>query len=111
MFLFMKKHVPMILDETKTQTRRNHKRARALVGSIHQCRTMMLNKDSTFARIKILRVWQERVYDISEEDAQAEGGYTREEYIEGLLKMHKGKLKATDTVYCYEFELVKDCDC
>lgn len=111
MFLFMKSHIEPILNGTKTQTRRNHKRARALVGAVHQCRTMMLNKDSTFAQIKILRVWQERVCDISEEDAQAEGGYSRKEYIKGLVKMHKGKLWTTDTVYCYEFELVKDCDC
>ena len=81
MFLFKKEHVEGIVNGTKTQTRRMHLSPRARVGSVHQCRTIMMRRDSCFARIKILRVWPEELQEITEEDAQAEGGYTPKEFI------------------------------
>ena len=105
-FLFKDFHVEPILRGEKTQTRRRHKRPRR-VGSVHQCRTTLFGKP--FARIRIKRVWRERVCDINDADAEAEGGYTREEYIRGLLEMHRGRLSETDWVWCYEFELVEAC--
>lgn len=106
MFFFKEAHVAGILDGTKTQTRRMHLSPRARVGSIHQCRTVMMRRDSCFARIKILRVWPEELRDISDEDAIAEGGYTREEYIAKLVEITKGEVQLDTALYCYEFELV-----
>ncbi|RLB76541.1 MAG: hypothetical protein DRH24_17710 [Deltaproteobacteria bacterium] len=103
-FLFKDFHMAPILRGEKTQTRRLHKHPRR-VGSIHQCRTTLFGQP--FARIRIKRVWQERLCDISVEDALAEGGYTPEEYIRGMLEMHEKRgLQRTDLVWCYEFEVV-----
>ena len=106
MFLFQKNHIDQIQKETKTQTRRNHKRARARVGAIHQCRTELFGKPH--CHIRMTRVWTERLGAISYADAQAEGGYHQEEYINGLIEMHKGKLTRSSLLWCYEFELVKE---
>jgi hypothetical protein len=53
-------------------------------------------------------VWQERLGDISREDAINEGGYDRDDYISGLIEMHKGKLTVDSLIWCYEFELVEE---
>jgi hypothetical protein len=116
MFLFKKFHKQGVLDGTKTQTRRKISLFRKgpkigkevppkKIGSIQQCRISRFGKP--FARIKILRRWKERIKDISEEDAMAEGGYSQEEYIKGLCDMHKGALTPDSLVWVYEFELVE----
>ncbi len=107
--MFKEYHVAPILNGEKVQTRRVHKRPRARVGSLHQCRTRMLDKDSCFAIVRIKRVWRERLGDISTEDARAEGGYAPREFIEGFIQMHQGRVTPDTEVYCYEFELVEDC--
>lgn len=105
MFLFQKNHIDRILKGTKTQTRRNHKRARALVGAIHQCRTELFGKPH--CHIRITKVWQERLGDIDVVDAHREGGYSPDEYIDGLIEMHKGKLDVDSLLWAYEFELAR----
>ena len=70
----------MIKDGTKTQTRRLWKKQRAKVNAIHLFKTQMITTVN-FGRIEILDVRQENLQDITEKDAQAEGGYTREEYL------------------------------
>ena len=106
MFLFQKNHIDMILQGTKTQTRRNHKRARAKVGAVHQCRTELFGK--AHCHIKITRVWQERLGAITALDAKKEGGYTRLQYIVGLIEMHECKINVNSVLWCYEFELEKE---
>ena len=106
MFLFKDFFIHMIVKRIKTQTRRLHKRARAKVGAIHQCRTTLFGKP--FAHIKILRVWQERLKDISQVDVYAEGLHmTPEEFVEGFMEIQPKALPDT-LLYCYEFELVED---
>ena len=110
MFLFKLFHLAMIEDGTKTQTRRNHKKFRARVGSVHQVRTELFGKPH--CHIRIIRRWEERIGSITHADALAEGGYERENYINGLLEMHQGKLVRNSTVKCYEFirtEVCPDC--
>jgi len=96
-----------IVKGRKTQTRRDHKRARAKVGAVHQCRTTLFGEP--FAHIKILRVWQERLKDISQEDVNAEGLWplSRQEFIEGFLEITKGKVTRESVLWCYEFECVE----
>ena len=110
MFLFQKNHIKQVKLGTKTQTRRNHKRARAKVGAVHQCRTELFGP--AHCHIRITRVWQECLGAISYTDSQAEGGYQQEEYIRGLIDMHKGKLTRTSMLWCYEFVRTEVCpDC
>ncbi len=70
MILFKPQHVEPILRGRKTQTRRGWKRRRAVPGSIHDARTAMFGEP--FARLRIRRVWQERLGDISAADVLAE---------------------------------------
>lgn len=117
MFTFMNQHVDFILNGTKTQTRRritHYKKGPRTgqevspkkEGSFQQCRRTMLGK--AFAIVRITRRWRERLCDISDADAMAEGHYTKEDYIEGVVNMYGGKLNATDEMWCYEFELAKE---
>jgi hypothetical protein len=118
--LFKEFHAPMILDGTKTQTRRpvtlfkkGPKKGQEVppkrVNSIQQCRTRMLDKASTFAHIRIVRVWKERLGDISSADANAEGGYSREDYINGVIEMYKGRVDRDTVFWCYQFIRTKLC--
>lgn len=76
MILFKPEHVCMILDGTKTQTRRLGKR-RWNVGANHQCRTQLFGEP--FAQVHILNVRQERLGDMHPFDIEAEG-YAGEDY-------------------------------
>lgn len=105
MFLFQTNHVEQIILGTKTQTRRDHKKWRANVGSIHQVRTTLFGKPHCY--IRITRRWEQRLGDISVADAKAEGGYTPKEYIAGLIEMHGGAITADFVSKCYAFEVVR----
>ena len=108
MFLFQKNHVKQIMLGTKTQTRRNHKKWRANVGAIHQVRTELFGKPHCHIRITARR--KERLGDIDHADAHAEGGYTPDEYIDGLIEMHGGRLDIDSVLKVYQFELVKEAE-
>lgn len=88
MILFKPEHVTPILEGTKTQTRRIWKRPRAKVGSIHLAKTKMLSKDY-FARLRILAVYEERLMDITDDDAKAEGYHDRECYLRAFFRINK----------------------
>ena len=107
MLLFKPEHVPLILNGTKTQTRRNWKRCRVTVGSIQLAKTQMLSKEY-FARIRIKRVWQEFLMGISEEDARAEGGYTVEEYFRVFDRINPDFDATHVLLWCVEFEVVRE---
>ena len=105
MFLFQKNHILMIQQRKKTQTRRLHKKFRARIGSVHQCRTELFGP--SHCKIRILRRWWERLGDINYADAHYEGGYSPEDYINGMIEMHKGKVNVNTVLACYEFELIR----
>lgn len=71
--LFKKEMANLILDGFKTQTRRFSLRRPARPGSLHYAQTKLYDKDSRFARLKILEVEKWNGYSISHEDALAEG--------------------------------------
>ena len=87
MLLFKPIHVPLILYGEKDQTRRKWKKARARVGSIHLAKVKMLSREY-FARLEILAVYEERLGDISEEDARAEGYPTQYDYLVAFQKIN-----------------------
>ncbi|MBY8998801.1 MAG: hypothetical protein KGD60_13825 [Candidatus Thorarchaeota archaeon] len=117
MLLFQRNHIDMICMGTKTQTRRLISRYKKgakkgevvpskKVGSIQQCRVKLFGVPH--CHIRITRVWQERLGDISKIDAHQEGGYSPDEYIAGLIEMHNRKLTVDSVLWCYEFELVME---
>jgi len=88
MILFRQEHVEPILAGTKTQTRRTWEKPRARVGTVHLAKTRMLSTES-FARLEILAVYRERLGDLSEEDAIAEGYPSREAYLQAFARINR----------------------
>ena len=108
MMMFQPEHVAPILSGRKTETRRLWKSQRVKVGSIQKAKLKMFSKDS-FAHIRILGVWQERLGDISEESVWAEGYDTLEEYKGVLERVNKRRHLVWDddlAVWAVKFELM-----
>lgn len=70
--LFKKIHKEMILNGTKTATRRVWKRPMVKVGGIYKCKTKMLSKDY-FAKIKVTKLYKQKLIDMKDEDTNKEG--------------------------------------
>jgi len=108
MILFRQEHVEPILAGTKTQTRRTWAKPRARVGSIHLAKTRMLSTEF-FARLEILAVYRERLGDISEEDAIAEGYPSRAEYFQAFARINRQRVGDDfdeQMVYVVRFQVV-----
>ena len=103
--LFKPYHVPLILADPpkKTQTRRKWARPRVKVGNVYQARTKLFGPP--FARLRVLRLWQEHIKDISEADSQAEGYKSRREF---LAKWQESFWTYDDIPWAVEFELAKE---
>lgn len=89
MLLFKKWFIPQILGETeplKNTTRRNGK-LRWRVGAVHTFKTNY-NNDSAFARAKILRVYRQYLFDMTEDDAFREGFWSLEEFKTAWIKIN-----------------------
>jgi hypothetical protein len=103
MILFKKRFIEPILSGEKTQTRRTGKK-RWNIGSIHQARLSYYGKP--FAHLRILDVRRERVGDISEADARAEGVGSSEEFVR-LWPEINGEWDPDLEVWVVEFELAE----
>jgi hypothetical protein len=102
MILFKPEHVGPILAGTKTQTRRIWKKPRAKVGAIHLAKTEMLSKEF-FAKLEILAVYQERLIDISDDDAKAEGYAGADAYLEAFCRINHLKSVPDILVHVIKF--------
>lgn len=89
MLLFKPEHVQPIITGRKTQTRRDWKRRRAVPGAIHWAQTGYGKVDTRFARLEILRVWQEPLVEIGLHDALAEGYDSVAEYLNAFLRINR----------------------
>ena len=103
MILFKKHFIFPILTGLKTQTRRTWKRPQAKAGAIHKAKTDYSLR--YFAELRILKVSQERLGDITEQDAQKEGGYTLESYKAEFKRVY-GFWDDDLQVYVVDFETV-----
>lgn len=81
--LFKPHHIEQIRAGEKTETRRdwspNYNRPK--IGSVHMAATeMFATDDDCDCYIRVLDVYRERLGDLDAESAEAEGGYTVDEF-------------------------------
>jgi len=93
--IFTKYHLQLIIEGKKWQTRRlGNKRWNP--GAVHSIRTSYFEKGQHF--VEILDVTRERLSDIDEHDAMAEGSYTPRQFIDGFCEMHAKRGCTPDTL-------------
>lgn len=101
--LFKQKHKELILNGTKTATRRIWKKPMVKVGGIYKCKTKMLSKEY-FAKIEVIKLYLQKLGKVMTEDAKKEGYksivdfYRVFEEINGMINMNQ-------IVYVIEFKL------
>ena len=79
-------------------------KCRVKLGSIHKCKTALFTKDY-FAKVKIIRAYEERLGDMTPADYRKEGGYTKKSFIE-VWKRINGSYDPNEFVWVVEFELI-----
>lgn len=116
MILFKPEHKSMILNGTKTVTRRFWKKRRAVPGAIHQaCLSFSGPGRKPFALLRILEVYQERVKDIPDADVKAEGYGSRQDYLNILWDIAGHKFRSEiafigSLVWVVRFKVEEVCD-
>lgn len=113
MILFKEAHVAPILTGRKTQTRRLWAKPRVNVGNVYQARTRMLDATSTFAKLRVKRVWKEGSLDaISPTDAWAEGYDSVDEFLAVFRSINRwlpNQVGVTGReLFAVEFEVMKE---
>lgn len=101
MAIFKRKHLDLVLEGKKTQTRRVHKQLWT-VGRTYGIRDRWFSKP--VGRILILRRFRQRLGDISLEDVRKEGYPTPEEFKKAWIEIY-GAGKPEQIVTAYEFRL------
>jgi len=100
--IFRREHLDLVLAGVKTATRRRHKRPRK-AGKVYTIKSSWV--DYTVHRIQIDRVYEQRLEDMTEEDAEKEGGYTLEEFKE-VWENIVGPWDPNEIVTVYEFHAI-----
>ena len=111
--LFKPKHKEMILNGTKTATRRVWKKPMVKVGGIYKCKLKMLSKKS-FAKIKVIKLYKQRLYEMTSEDTKKEGYNNLKEFEKIWIEINgnwnnrlTGHWNGNLVVDVIEFELLK----
>ncbi|MCJ7443880.1 MAG: ASCH domain-containing protein [Methanotrichaceae archaeon] len=106
---FRSDHIRMIMEGRKTQTRRNWKdqyAKRMRPGTLLAVKNSRFSKE-IYCKIKLIDVHQERLGDISKEDASKEGCYSIDEYQnvwEEINGMGSWKLDTFVSVVTFEVD-------
>jgi len=102
--IFSEEHIQLILEGKKTQTRRRHVHI-LKVGRVYRIQRSWY--EWTDIRIPITRAFQQRLGDITEEEALKEGGYTVEEFRR-IWEEINGRWNDNEVVWVYEFKRVQN---
>lgn len=102
--LFKSEHKAMILNGTKTATRRDWKRPMVKVGGVYKAKLKMLSKEY-FAKIKVTKLFQQPLYRMTREDANKEGYEELSDFKDIWIKINKS-WNPDLIVDVIEFELV-----
>jgi len=103
--LFQPEHVAPILQGRKTQTRRLGER-RWNVGAVHLAATRLFDPEAVFAKLAILEVRRSVLWDLTIEEARAEGYDTQVDFAEAFERIN-GPMAFDTPVWVVEFELVE----
>ena len=103
--LFKESHIPMILNGTKTATRRNWAKPYVIVGHSYPVKTKMLSKE-THCRIKVLKVFKQKLKEMTQADCIKEGYFGRKEF-QIIWEKINGFWNPEMEVYVIEFEKVE----
>ena len=103
--LFKPEHKEMILNGTKTATRRIWKRPMVKIGGIYKAKLKMLSKEY-FAKIQVTKLYKQCLYSMSDEDAKKEGYESIEEFKKIWIKIN-GVWNKGLNVDVIEFNLLK----
>jgi hypothetical protein len=104
MALFKRKHIELILQGRKTQTRRIHSHEWKL-GSVYGVRDKLFGKP--VAHIMVVRKFRQRLGDISAEDVGKEGYRSLREFQSAWEEIHgEGRWEPNLMVTVYEFKVV-----
>ncbi len=104
--LFKPFHIEKIREGTKTATRRTWDRAKVKVGNRYPAKTEMFeSNDEADCWIEVTDVYQEKLGDLTYEDAQKEGGYTPTQFRDSWRDI-VGEWEPDMMVYVVEFEYV-----
>lgn len=107
MILFTTCNAVLVDTGLKTATRRKGKR-RWKIGAIHQCYTELpLRGGKPFARVRVERVYEQELWEMTEDDAKKEGWYTLSEFQQLWREIH-GAWRSEEKVWVVEFALLGD---
>ncbi|MBT0160641.1 ASCH domain-containing protein [Candidatus Bathyarchaeota archaeon A05DMB-2] len=102
MVLFKRPLLRLVLQQRKTQTRRTSRRELS-PGRVYPITDQWFGRAAAY--IKITRKWRQRLGDVTEQEAKAEGFNSLEEFQQAW-KAINGSWNPDQTVTAYEFELV-----
>ena len=100
--IFKRKHLNLILQGTKTQTRRIS-RYRLKIGKAYAARSKML--EPAQARIRIIRAWRQQLRNLTPEDIRKEGFNSFTEFRQAWIEIY-GTWNPDQIVAAYEFRLL-----
>lgn len=103
--LFKERHIEMIRTGTKIASRRKWKRPCAKVGGTYPVQTKMFQPRKECHIIRCLKLYQQPLGEMTEEDADKEGGYTLEQF-KNIWEEIVGTWNPELVVYVVEFEYV-----
>lgn len=103
--LFKQEHKKMILDGTKTATRRFWKKPMVKLGGIYKARLHMLSKEY-FAKIKVINLYEQELGSMTDEDAIKEGYKDVDDFREIWIKIN-GWWNNDVIISVIEFEVIK----
>ena len=103
--LFKQRFVPLILNGTKTQTRRLWPAGvHVKQGGEYQCRTTLFGPP--FARMRITKLRSQRLLAITDAEARAEGFATAEEFLTAFRSINRHDSTYNPLVWVVEFEVL-----